>query len=154
MEIKSFEEKINSLDALAKNAGKKAAEQAVEQPSQQERLESFQSEIQAIKDGEMAKKAKWEERGRTGEAYDPHFNDINPDYLGDFERSVYEKYKSNDLSEEEFGQLRSETAEKYKEIPADDEKYQTLRNFWAYLGNLINIRNARRKIEEIRKRKE
>ncbi|MDO8676140.1 MAG: hypothetical protein Q7K16_00545 [Candidatus Azambacteria bacterium] len=116
------------------------------------KLEIFRDEIAIIKETEMDKKKDWENRGHEGEAYNPHFDTINPEYLGETEREVYEKYKNDNLTVEEFRALKSEAIKEYEKLPAGDKK-STSGDFWAYVANLVNTKDLRRQLEEMRRKK-
>lgn len=121
------------------------------------KLEIFKDEISRTKEVEMNKKRAWEERGRTGEAYNPHFDHINPEYLGQAEREVYEKYKNDDLSVNSFNELKKSEMKKYQELSMSDingqEERKTIVDFWAYMGNLVQAREGRRQVEELKRKK-
>lgn len=118
----------------------------------EKKLEIFIVEMKKIKEIEMNKKQAWEERGKVGEAYNPHFNGINPDYLGQAEREVYEKYENNNLTVEEFQALKKSAMEKSKDLPVEDKK-TTLDNFWGHMSNLMQIKEGRRQLNELKQKK-
>lgn len=119
------------------------------------KLEIFKDEIRRTKEVEMNKKRAWEERGRTGEAYDPHFNGINPDYLGEAEREVYEKYQNDDLSIDAFNALKRLAIGKYDKTHAniDEKEYRAVNDFWAYMANRVNAKEGPRQLEELKRKK-
>ncbi len=115
-------------------------------------LEIFKDVIQEIKEVEMAKKKAWEERDMKGEMYNPHFDLINPEYLREAEREVYEKYKNDTLSAEEFNALKIEANKNYEKLP--DAEKAALNDFWGYIANLVTAREGRRQLEEMKLRKQ
>ncbi len=124
--------------------------------TREKKLGIFRDEMKRIKEIEMNKKQSWEKRGKTGEAYNPHFDGINPDYLGEAEREAYEKYKSDDLSADAFSALRMSAIGKFDKLSVNinnDEEYRTVVDFWAYMGNLISIKEVRRQLEELKQKK-
>src|SRR3989344_1651488 len=82
----------------------------------EQKLEIFREEMKRIKEVEMNKKQAWEERGKTGEAYNPHFDGIDPEYLGQAEREVYEKYKNDELSVDLFYELKKSALKEYDKL--------------------------------------
>lgn len=120
----------------------------------EKKLEIFKYEMKKIQETEMNKKQAWEERGRTGEAYNPHFDGINPEYLRQAEREVYEKYKNDDLNADAFNELRKSALGKFSKLSVNnDEEYRTILDFWAYMGNLVGARESRRELEELKRKK-
>ena len=121
----------------------------------EQKLEIFREEMKRIKEVEMNKKQAWEERGKTGEAYNPHFDGIDPEYLGQAEREVYEKYKNDELSVDLFYELKKSALKEYDKlsISESNEKFRSIIDFWAHLGNLMQKRIGRRQIEELKRRK-
>lgn len=115
-------------------------------------LEVFRDRIREIKEIEMAKKRDWERRGMKGEAYDPHFDLINPECLGETEREVYDKYQDGTLTADEFLALRDLANEEYEKLMDGAEK-TALNNFWAYLGNLVSVKEMKRQLEEMKRKK-
>ncbi len=103
-------------------------------------LEKFQNEIQAMKEVDN----------------DPHFfPEINPDYLGEFEKKAYEMYKEKGLTNEEFVELRN-AVKKYNlslDINENSPQFKSINLFWAYLCNRVISDNALQQIEEFRKEK-
>lgn len=123
--MNNVEQKTNIIEQVA--------EQPAEQPLEQERLESFQAEIQAIKDNEMAKKAEWKKRGETGNNYNAHFDYIDSSKLTELEADVYEKFKNKTLTLKEFDIARNHAREK---VPEDEKHFNNPRvNFYEYLSN-------------------
>lgn len=114
-------------------------------------LEIFRDTIKEIKEEEMTKKKAWEARDMEGEAYNPHFDLINSEYLEEAEREVYEKYQSDHLTVEKFRTLRSAAMKDYEKLPAGAEK-DAIGDFWAYIGNLVTAREDRRELEELKRK--
>ena len=85
-------------------------------------LEAFREEMHELKETEMRKKGEWESRGRTGEKYDPHFDDIEPELLADKDRVIWHKVKNQTLTREELGQYRQELAEELKTASPEEKK--------------------------------
>jgi hypothetical protein len=109
------------------------------------KMKSFRDEIQALKDKEMDKKKKWEERGMKGRAYDPHFDLLNPQHLGAREYSAYKFYKKAEaepklFNVEDFEELRSSAMafyeDFYKNNPNNPE-FESRRLFWGHIGSKI-----------------
>lgn len=117
----------------------------------EKKLEIFRVEMKKIKEVEMNKKRAWEECGEVGEAYNPHFDGIDPDYLGQAEQEVYEKYQKDELSIDLFNELKRSAMAKYDKPSADiNDKDGAIIDFWAYLSNLVTVREGRRQLEELR----
>jgi|SRR3989338_4747868 len=123
--------------------------------TREKKLEIFRDEMRRIKEIEMNKKQAWEERGETGETYNPHFDGINPDYLGEAEREVYEKYQNDDLNADAFNELKRLAMEKYNKLPVNisEKEHRTIADFWAYMANRVSAREGRRQLEELRQKK-
>lgn len=93
--------------------------------TEKEQLTSFRKEIQQIKDAEMAKKAE----GRKD--YNPHFETIDPQELGEREYEAYRSYKNGALKVDHFCELREKTNEAHQDKPIP----RSIRMFWGFLGN-------------------
>lgn len=133
---KSPEATADSLNRTSN--GMNIARPAPERPTaetapENEQLEAFRAEIQALKDAEMAKKAEWEKRGQKGEQYNPHFDLISPDALTELDAEIYQKFLDKTLTFDEFNGARNEVN---MSIPRDEDAFENPRsNFYAYLGN-------------------
>lgn len=110
----------------------------------EKKMELFRVEMKKMKEIEMNKKQAWEERGKTGSAYNPHFDGINPEYLGQAEQEVYEKYKKDELSIDLFNSLKKSALAEYYDKPSVDlnDKDKAIIDFWAYLSNLVIVREG------------
>lgn len=127
---------------------------ALAETTPEKKLEIFRDEIKGIKEIEMNKKQLWEGRGKTGEAYNPHFDGINPDYLKEAEREAYEKYQNDNLSADAFNELRRSALGKFSKLSVNnDEEYRTILDFWAYMSNLVGVREGRRELEKLKRKR-
>lgn len=100
----------------------------------EEVLEDFRSEIALKKREEMAKKAK-----SGGKRYDPHFDDIDPQYLG---KEDYEAYRNLELMDPStFRRLRQERFAAFSDKlnEEEDDRHKSVKTFWAYLANLFDV---------------
>ena len=117
----------------------------------EEQLEEFRAEIKAIKDAEMAKKKAWEERGRTGEAYDPHFDQIKPEFLEQPERMAYAAVEADQMTAKELRWLHHDAnraaAERFGKREESPQR-QSVNDFWGFLTNRFMGRKAPRRKEE------
>ena len=80
-----------------------------------EKLLEFHVRLHELKTREMAKKAE-------GLHYDPHFDDIDPDSLGEYERLAYEDMPN--MTDEEFETLKEKRFADMKPSPEDIERYK------------------------------
>jgi len=120
--------------------------------SPEEKLGLFREEIGDIKTGEMEKKKEWEAREKTGEAYNPHFDIIDPGLLSGAEMEIYEKFKKGE--DDEFANLREEALARFKGRDVEnDPEYKSAHAFLMYLGNIVNARELRRQIEKLKGKK-
>lgn len=96
----------------------------MEQPPQKEKspLDAFHEEMRGLKEAEMKKKEAWEKRGHKGEAYDPHFDDILPEFLSDKDRVIWEKIKNQTLTRRELETYRQELAEDVRTVSPEARK--------------------------------
>jgi len=85
-------------------------------------LEIFREEMRVLKSGEMKKKKEWETRGRRGEAYDPHFDDISPEFLTEEDRIIWSKIKNQTLTRPELEAYRRQLDEELKTASAEVKK--------------------------------
>ena len=117
----------------------------IENPkSPEKKLREFRDKIQKIKDEEMRRKTEWETRGRKGGIYQPEFDTIDSEDLGELELAVWEKYEKGGLTMEDFLKLREEAIKSYdafyREAVDDPEKlkkHPSCSSFWAWLVNKI-----------------
>ena len=84
-----------------------------EQP--QEKIKSpidiFREEIKAWIDEQNEKKRLWEVRGKTGETWDPHAEKINPEYLTDDDRLIWEAIAQQTVTEDQWEKYIQKTRE-------------------------------------------
>ena len=132
-------------------------EKNIAEKSPEEQLQEFRAEIGLLKDVEMEKKKDWESRGKERPAYDSHFDDIESDYLGGFEQKLYDEYKKGDLSEKRIEELGKAADQHYSPIYSHNMEspvYQSISAFWAYIRNEVIKREAKRKLKEIKAKRE
>ncbi|MDO8500127.1 MAG: hypothetical protein Q7S66_05775 [bacterium] len=85
-------------------------------------LEMFREEMQQIKSIEQEKERAWRASDdKNGGAFDPHFNNINPDALTDMDRVIWEKVKNKTLTRKEIETYRA-TLKKNLEFDNPEEK--------------------------------
>jgi hypothetical protein len=113
--------------------------------SPKEKLEIFRSEIQSLKDLEMAKKIEWEKRSEKGMSYDAHFDSIAPSELNSRDMGIYDKFKNKTIIRDEMVRYREEIIEKMKSkeisVLLKDPRY----NFYMFLINKIGVDKEIRK---------
>lgn len=103
-------------------------------------LNGLRNEIEEIRENEMANKKSWLARGKTGEAYNPHFDDIDPQYLNEEDLIIYKKFKEDTLSFEEMREYQNKmTGEEAGDFVNPVNKSRN--NFQAYLANKLLARN-------------
>ncbi len=119
--------------------------------SPEEKLGLFHEEIGDIKAGEMEKKKEWEAREKTGEAYNPHFDIIDPEFLSGAEMGIYERFKSGELNDEEFRALREEALSRFsgRNVETDPE-YKSAHAFLMYLANTIHAQESRKQLDKLK----
>lgn len=100
--------------------------------TKEEALDHFRAEMALKKQEEMAKKAQ-----SGGKSYDPHFDDIDPQYL---EWGDYETYRDLELMDDgTFRRLRAERlAASRGQGDEDGARHQSIKIFWAYMTSLFN----------------
>ena len=81
-------------------------------------LEEFQGEIRSWIEVEIEKKKEWEERGETGESYDPHADLIKPDLLNETDMEIWRKLQDGSITSEDMTEYnRKFTEETAGEAP-------------------------------------
>lgn len=126
--IESFED--------ARNHEKYKGRAGGELLTEEELLAGLRREIEEIRKAEMTDKESWLARGRKGKAYDPHFDEIDPQDLTSEDLELYEKFKKGKLSFEEMKVYQDRIS---KEIIDDFESpiNKSRINFQAYLANKL-----------------
>lgn len=91
-------------------------------------LEAFREEMRALKAEEMRKKEEWEARERKGDAYNPHWDSIEPDDLGEYERQQWRAQQARGLTRKELGDYAKHLAAEYARLRSRDSFRQLLVN--------------------------
>ena len=63
-------------------------------------LDNFKNEIREWVSAELEKKKEWEERGETGQAYDPHADLIRPELLNETDMEIWKKLQNGSITNE------------------------------------------------------
>lgn len=112
-----------------------------EKHAKEELLDGLRNEIEEIRENEMANKKSWLARGKTGEAYDPHFDDIDPQYLKEEDLMIYKKFKEDTLSFEEMREYQDKMTEEAGGSDFINPINRSRNNFQAYLANKLLVRS-------------
>lgn len=121
-------------------------------PTSETPLARFQKTMETIKAGELLKKAEWETRGKTGDAYDPHFDAISPGFLTDTDRQLWDKIETKTLTRDQIQTYDTQLEEELGEAkPAERE---TRENFRAMAVNKASFIIERELKEREKRRKE
>jgi len=78
------------------------------------KLDLFGAEIERIKEKEMLKKKEWEENNERGEAYEIHFDEIDPEELTEEDCDIYNKFKDDTLTLKGFLEYEQSILETFK----------------------------------------
>lgn len=108
----------------------------LESTKKEQSLEDLGREIARIKEEEMRKKDEWLKNGMKGEAYDPHFDRIDVNYLTNEDLEVYKKFQEGDLLKEEFLNYKENIKNELRGIYNTLEG-QSRHDFQAWLSNKI-----------------
>lgn len=101
-------------------------------------LELFQEEIRALVEQEHEKKQAWEERGRTGEAYNPDLIEVNHESLIEDDRIIFEKWKKQIPTWENYTAYHSKFEKKIEQDKRiSPENAYSRRAFKAFITNKI-----------------
>lgn len=94
-------------------------------------LDGFRSEIQLWIGTELQKKKEWEERGETGEAYDPHADFLRPEFLNETDMIIWGKIKDETVTKDDM----MEYSQKFEEETAQDppDVFESRENFKAMI---------------------
>ena len=108
-----------------------------EQPlGPEEKLNAFREEMRAWVARQTENKKVWEARGMTGDAYDPHAEGINPDYLTEDDRAIAEKISAGTITSEEWGAYTSTQKKQLEDAP--EEIKRSMGMFRAYMANVAS----------------
>mgnify|MGYP001558641942 CR=1 FL=1 len=114
----------------------------------EEKLNAFREEIRAWVAEESAKKQAWEERGRTGEAYDPHAEHINADHLTDEDAAIWKEIQDGTLTREHWDAYVQKSKEGVTTAP---EAIQASRKFFmAFMANAAQAALIERELEDMK----
>lgn len=131
----------------------KNEESVEEEKISEEELSGFRDKIQKLKEIEMQKKEDWIARGKTGEEYNPHFNDIDTKFLEKSDFELYKKYEEG-IELNEFEEMKASVVKELSEIKEKDpERYNFRSVFWEYVANLIQIQQREKIRKELAKMK-
>lgn len=122
-----------------------------EQPlSPEEKLNAFRDEMRQWIAEEAAKKQAWEQRGKTGEAYDPHAEHINPDCLTDDDAAIWRETRTQTLTREHWDAYAQKVDEDMKTM---SEHTQESRSFFKeFMANEANNILFERELEELERK--
>ena len=111
-----------------------------ERHAKKEWLDGLREEIEKMRENEMANKKSWLARGKAGKAYDPHFDEINPQHLKEENLIIYKKFKEEELSFEEMREYQDKmTGEEAGDFRNPVNKSRN--NFQAYMANKLLVRS-------------
>lgn len=112
-----------------------------ERYAKEELLDELRDQIEKIRENEMANKESWLAKGKMGKSYDPHFDEINPQYLKEEDLMIYKKFKEDTLSFEEMREYQNKMTGEAGSGDFIDPISRSRNNFQAYLANKLLVRS-------------
>ena len=92
-------------------------------------LDYFKEEMKAWVDREIQKKKEWEDRGETGEAYDPHADFLRPELLNETDMTIWQKIKDETVTKDDVALYNQKFEEETAHDPPD--VFESRENFKA-----------------------
>lgn len=115
--------------------------------SSEEKLKAFRDEVRQWTAEEAARKQAWEERGKTGETYDPHAEHINPEYLTEEDGAIWRETRTRILTREHWNAYAQKMNEDMETAP--EETRDSRRFFKAFMANEANTILVEKELEEL-----